>query len=242
MHKRNTSQPNPVRPFKRFIERKKCDSGVDPVKNLEHFFEGDTFHTMHRNRRTITLREDYTSIPTGQVPYGTTKHTYKLGLGTDGRLDRNSLGFQTLNFPRNPTDNLSSVPPGQDRAFQSFFDRMICQPKYEKNTKSTNPWFPKVPQISSPKNLNSVSYNVISHEPNIHTPAISYTQRLEKNYRRQKGIAEFDDLKRPTALNINVDHVAAMSGADKIFARKDGIFTHLYNSAARFGETKPFKA
>ena len=83
---------------------------------------------------------------------------------------------------------------------------------------------------------------MISHEPNIYTPAMSYTQRLEKNYRRQKGIAEIDDLKRPTAINKNVDHIAAMSGAEKIFARKDGIFTHLYNSAARFGETKPFKA
>ena len=57
-----------------------------------------------------------------------------------------------------------------------------------------------------------------------------------------KGIGEIDDLKRSTAINRNVDHVGAMSGNQNVFARKDGIFTHLYNSAARFGEDKPFKA
>ena len=87
-----------------------------------------------------------------------------------------------------------------------------------------------------------MAHNIISHEPNVHAPVVSYTERLSKSFARQKGIAEINDLKRSTAVNRNVDHIAAMSGHERIFARKDGIFTHLYNSAARFGEDKPFKA
>ena len=71
---------------------------------------------------------------------------------------------------------------------------------------------------------------------------MSFTERCSKNFKRQKGIAEIDDLKRLTATNRNVDHIAAMTGNERVFSRKDGIFTHLYNSAARFGEDKPFKA
>ena len=95
MHKRNASQPKPVRPFRRFAEGKKCDTGIDPVKNFAHFIGRDTIQPMHKTRRTITIREDYAMIPRGKVPHGTTKCTFNLGLLTDGKLDRKSLGFTT---------------------------------------------------------------------------------------------------------------------------------------------------
>ena len=119
---------------------------------------------------------------------------------------------------------------------------MVQRSKYEKNTKTTNPWSPKAPSITTANNLNSVRHNIISHEPNDYTPAMSYTERLSKSFVRQKGISEINDLKRLTATNANVDHVRATRENERVFAKKDGIFTHLYNSAARFGENKPFKA
>ena len=197
---------------------------------------------MQRTRRTITLKEDYASIPKGKVPFGTTKCTFKLGLGTDGKLDRSSLGYTTQTFPRSPTDHISSQPPAEERAFQSLFDKMIQKSKYEKNTSTTNPWRPKAPKISTVNNLNSVRYNILNHEENKLTPAMTYTQNLSKSFVRTRGISEINDLSRATAVNRNVDHVKAMTGHERVFAKKDGIFTHLYNSAARFGEDKPFKA
>ena len=196
---------------------------------------------MHKTRRTITLQEDFASVPKGKVPHGTTKCTFNLGLNTDGKLDRQSLGYQTQTFPRSPTDHISSEPPAQERPFQNLFDRMIQKSKYEKNTKTTNPWSPKAPALTTANNLNSVRHNIISHEENKYTPAMSYTQRCSKNFKRTKGIAEIDDLKRITAVNRNVDHIAATAQNERVFARKDGIFTHLYNSAARFGDDKPFQ-
>ena len=47
---------------------------------------------------------------------------------------------------------------------------------------------------------------------------------------------------RATCERPNLDHTKAMRGAgDRTFAKKEGIFTHVYNSAHRFGESKAFK-
>ena len=86
------------------MDTKKCDTGIDPVKNFQHFIGRDPIQALQKNRRTITLAEDYATVPRGQVPFGTTKHTFKLGLTTEAKLDRNAVGFKTVQFPRNPTD------------------------------------------------------------------------------------------------------------------------------------------
>ena len=124
-HRRNVSQPKPVRPYRRFPEGKKCDTGIDPVKNFEHFIGRDPTFSMHRTRRTITLQEDYATVPKGKVPHGTRKCTYGLGLDNDGKLMRKTIGFSTQTFPRSPTDHISSEPPAQERPFQNLYDRMI---------------------------------------------------------------------------------------------------------------------
>ena len=163
-------------------------------------------------------------------------------MSVDGKLKRDELGISSKTFPRNPTDNISSDPPAQERPFQGLFDKMVSQSKYEKNTKSNHPWVPKEVTISTLNNRNSVTHNIISHMPNQYTPAPDYTQLQATKVHRQKGLAEYTDEKRLTALHKNKDHIAAMNGNVNVFKRKDGIFTHLYNSAARFGEDKPFKA
>ena len=58
----------------------------------------------------------------------------------------------------------------------------------------------------------------------------------------KKGIGEFGDLQRPTAMNPNPDFLKAYNENPNVFKRKDGIFSHLYDAAHRFGEDKPFKA
>ncbi len=58
----------------------------------------------------------------------------------------------------------------------------------------------------------------------------------------KKGIGEYGDLQRPTAPNINKEHIQACTDNPGIFKKKDGVFTHLYDAAHRFGQDKPFKA
>jgi hypothetical protein len=44
-----------------------------------------------------------------------------------------------------------------------------------------------------------------------------------------------------TSINQNPEFLKAIADNPELFKRKNGIFTYLYDSAARFGETKPFK-
>jgi hypothetical protein len=65
---------------------------------------------------------------------------------------------------------------------------------------------------------------------------------LDKNVTNmKKGIGEYKDKMRVTAENPNPDFLKAYADNKDLFKRKNGIFTYLYDSAARFGETKPFK-
>ena len=223
---------------------KSAMTGIDPEGNFKNFIKRDPTKNIdvHRDRKFDSRHEDNVKIPVGQVPFGTTKCTYKKGLSTDGRLKREELGILAKTFPRNPTDNISSDPPAQERPFQGLFDRMVSSSKYEKNTRTNHPWVPKEVVIQTLNNRNSVTHNIISHQENSRTGALEYTQMRDAKVNRAKGLGEFNDMKRLTAINTNKDHVQAMGVNQSVFKRKDGIFTHLYNSAARFGEDKPFKA
>jgi len=65
---------------------------------------------------------------------------------------------------------------------------------------------------------------------------------LDKNVTNmKKGVGEYRDLMRVTSINPNPDFLNAIGENKDLFKRKNGIFTYLYDSAARFGETKPFK-
>lgn len=57
----------------------------------------------------------------------------------------------------------------------------------------------------------------------------------------KKGIGEYSDLNRPTAINSNPEFINSFNENPNQFKRKVGVFTHLYDSAHRFGEDKPFK-
>ena len=72
---------------------------------------------MKRDQHEATKHETSVKIPLGQVPFGTTVCTYRLGLNNNAKLDRERLGIETKTFPRNTTDNLSFEPPAANRPF-----------------------------------------------------------------------------------------------------------------------------
>ena len=100
------------------------------------------------------------------MPYGTTTHTYRLGLGADAKLDRDAKSISHKSFPRNPTDNLSFDPPAKDRPFQRVFDNMATKPDYNKNSLSSTPWVPKPVIGKTVNNRGSTTHNIITHQTN----------------------------------------------------------------------------
>ena len=165
---------------------------------------------------------------------------------TDGQLDRTGMGSSKAISWRNPTDNISFEPPAQtnkDGPLQKAFDEMVTRPKYNINQTSNHPWVPFYagPENKTVNNRSSVAHNIITHQANERTPAL-VVGLLDRNVTNmKKGVGEYADLMRPTAENPNPDFLKAYNENNDLFKRKNGIFTYLYDSAARFGETKPFK-
>ena len=59
---------------------------------------------------------------------------------------------------------------------------------------------------------------------------------------RKLGITEIRDLAGPNKVHAHPDYQKAFKEDPNVFKRQNGIYTHLYNAAARFGETEVFKA
>ena len=103
----------PVRPYNRFGKGAVADTGIDPTGGFRHFIAKDPAINLdvHRDRKRYSMAENAITIPKGQVPSGTTKCTYRLGLDTEAKLQRDERRFSPAAFPRNPTDVVSSEPP-----------------------------------------------------------------------------------------------------------------------------------
>ena len=122
-----TQAIKPVRPFNRFGASKIANTGSDPQGSYKHFIQNDPFTNIdvHRDHNEKHISETAIKIPQGQVPYGTTTQTYKMGMTTEAKLDRQKLGITSKTFPRNLTDNVSFEPPEQQRRFQQVYDQIV---------------------------------------------------------------------------------------------------------------------
>eukprot|EP00350_Pseudokeronopsis_sp_OXSARD2_P010908 CAMPEP_0170548268 /NCGR_PEP_ID=MMETSP0211-20121228/6606_1 /TAXON_ID=311385 /ORGANISM="Pseudokeronopsis sp., Strain OXSARD2" /LENGTH=118 /DNA_ID=CAMNT_0010853735 /DNA_START=345 /DNA_END=698 /DNA_ORIENTATION=+ len=118
---------------------------------------------------------------------------------------------------------------------------MATHSKYNINATSKKSWEPYQSDSKSINNRSSVKHNIISHEENNYTPSLVIGLMDKRLTNIKKGIAEFGDIQRPTALNQNMEHLNSLKDNPDIFKRKNGAFTYLYDSAHRFGESKPFK-
>jgi len=90
-------------------------------------------------------------------------------------------------------------------------------------------------------NRSSVNHNIITHKGNDHSAALIVGVLDKKVCNRKKGIAEITDANNLAALKSNKDFVHAYEKNPHQFKRSNGVFSHLYDAAHRFGEDKPFK-
>lgn len=86
-----------------------------------------------------------------------------------------------------------------------------------------------------------MSHNIISHDNNLNSSALTLGLLDKRVTNMKKGIGEYTDLNRITAANPNHEFRSAYNEDPNMFKRKVGVFSHLYDAAHRFGEDKPFK-
>ena len=226
-----------IRPFQRFKPATVLNSGVNPHGGFLEFVKKDPVTNIDVHRDSRPPPPDISHL-SNKWAIGTKKHTFGI-ITADGLLDRSSI--ENKAFPRNPTDNISYDPPANDRPFQRVFDEMMTKPKYNINDKSANPWTPYQGELKTINNRGSVSHNIISNEPNKFSPGLAIGLLDKKVTNMKKGIGEYGDLQRLTALNPNPAYLQSFNENPDQFKRKSGVFTYLYDSAHRFGEDKPFK-
>jgi hypothetical protein len=117
---------------------------------------------------------------------------------------------------------------------------MATKPDYNKNVTSGHPWAPQPVLGKTVNNRGSTEHNIITHQSNRHAGILPTSVLDRKSNNRMKGITEIRDLLRLTAVNVNHDHGKAFAENPNVFKKNDGANTHLYNAAARFGQSKPF--
>jgi hypothetical protein len=87
------------------------------------------------------------------------------------------------------------------------------------------------------KTITGAEYNIVTHKKLTPIASSIFTKRVVN---KGKSIAEYNDFERKTHPRPNYDHNEAIANDGGVFYKKDGIFTHLYNSAARLHVIKPF--
>ena len=174
-------------------------------------------------------------LPQGLVPIGTTKCTYKIGLDSNARVKRDFQTLEPQTFPKNPTDHISMDTETIKRPFQSVFDEMVKKQNFDRNSSSLSGWEPKTLTERSANGCSSQSYDIITGDPNKYSPQISKSALSNKKYGRVNNITGIRDLLHGSKSNSSKAYDSAFRSNPNVFARKDGIFTSVYDQAARHG-------
>jgi hypothetical protein len=126
------------------------------------------------------------------------------------------------------TDHISPVAPGG-------FNRSFEVPRKELRDKG---WVPKEARFTY-SNTQSTAYDPITFASNSNPTAF---QSYKVDARRTKGIAEYADLMRDQHPNFSAEFAAQLESNPKVYHRRTGIFTHMYDASARQGYiTQPFE-
>ena len=85
----------------------------------------------------------------------------------------------------------------------------MSTPKYDKNVQSNHPWVPHPVTVNSISNRSGGAHDIINHQPHTYSKGGSLGIMDKQVTNRRKGVTEYGDLQRPTAVNPNWDHLAA---------------------------------
>lgn len=203
----------------RFGGIKQFGTGVDPNGGFIEFLKKDVVQNIDIHRDTVKRVDDLESrkqvIPVGCTKKILTEKPEKPPMAYEIPTDH--ISFQV------PTHTLQGAPSA---------------PMYTKSTTSKEGWVAPRSRFTL-SNCQSTAYNIINCADNPNA-VLRKTTNIQAG--RNKGITQFADLNRPFNPNFNEDYTKALSAEPRVFYRKTGIFSHMYDAAARHGYmTMPFE-
>jgi hypothetical protein len=203
----------------RFRGIKEYGTGVDPDGGFIEFLKKDVIRNIDVHRDTVQRVEDLEALK-NRIPVGCTK------------VIREQRKPSAPAPYRITTDHISFQPP----AFTSQGPPPI--PQYTKANTTKEGWVAPRSQFTL-SNCHSTGYNIVNFQENPHA-VIRKATNLHAG--RAKGITQFSDLNRPYNPNFNQEFARVLSEDPKTFYRRTGIFSHMYDAAARHGYmTMPFE-
>lgn len=144
---------------------------------------------------------------------------------------------QKNNYRRSflPTDNIGVRYPEKNKMLnseQSKFSFLEMKSKFNPQSCTVDSWSPSTNQTTM-ANRSSVSYNIINNEndPFYIKPSVAQSRINFKKI----GVGHYGDLKSPFAINFNKKYNEAYGDNPGIFKAYKGIFTKMYDDAARNG-------
>jgi hypothetical protein len=190
-------------------------SGFDPCGAFLEFLEKDLVRNIDVHRDFVK-RRDHLDGRTGKVAVGCTKILRKREKKEGEGEKREKVNYVLK------TDHISYQVP------VSHSHDQLQVTRYCKSNVSNNSWQP-ARALSSFSNYHSSSFNIISHQP-------SPTKKPSEVYvGLQKGIDEFSHLTSAFHPHVNEDYHKALKEDPKVFYKKTGIFSHMYDAAGRHG-------
>lgn len=201
-------------------------TGVDPLGSFVEFMKKDPRYNLHSRLETVKQAPDLEARAHLPAIGCTKKVRSESEIPTRAPVKYN-IATDHVSFQRS---DLTGSQPSSTKTFE--------KPKFYKSMTSHDGWV--APRASTTlSNCVSVNYNIISHQENTHG-IVRKTTNIDA--RRCKGITEFSDKNNLFHTNINQKFQEAISEDPRMFHRKTGIFSHMYDASARQGNiTMPFE-
>jgi len=156
-------------------------------------------------------------------------------------------------YAKNHQSTIHWIPHDQKNEIEQYEDKLMKKEMGASRTdKSSRSLPPSVRSTASEQkdpsawgktlnNRSSVKHNIITGEVNKYAGEMKPGLLDSQVSNRKLGITQLRDLGGPNAINKNPDYVKSINDNANVFKKQNGIFTHLYNAAHRFGETEVFK-
>ena len=133
-----------------------------------------------------------------------------------------------------PTDHLAIRYPEKDPNTKQSYPFLEMKARYNPQSVSKNAWEPEVNRLSMTNN-SSLSYNIINHEENKFFLRPSAFSTMKKVNYKKLGFGHSVDINHPFYHNFNNEFNNALNENKNIFKAYKGIFSKMYDDAARNG-------
>jgi len=133
-----------------------------------------------------------------------------------------------------PTDHLAIRYPEKDPSKKQSYPFLEMKARYNPQSVTKNSWEPERSELSMANN-SSLSYNIINHEPNKHFLRPSAFNIMKKVNYKKLGVGHYADINHPFYPNFNNEFHKAFEENKNIFKAYKGIFSKMYDDAARNG-------